>query len=360
MAVALLGLLSGCASISTLTNHRPGSPDPLIFGGTRVWIANYSGENGSESWGKAQLAMAVFPPLMLIPILDTILSVIADTILLPITIPWAVAEHFSKDTISDRFEAAIRRMQRSCPTQPRNSVQTCRLMATLKPVDHLATEEGRQAASILIPNEPSSDNFYRQGMSSKEYFDHLCKAEAGEFIYRPMDHVEGILLMRPRPQTTYEFAHLYATEDPYGLWGGDGLRPEYLGGPSRYLYIETYAEAAGKTQPKYVRYVLEQHQASWQMKPLEHDDKLRSQYGFTWRGIKRPHDRELGIAGSEVIAMDLKTHEVLGVFRGYARFDFTQHSNDKLGMGWVERCPNPTTTPQQFPQREFLYKVLHP
>lgn len=43
-----------------------------------------------------------------------------------------------------------------------------------------------------------------------------------------------------------------------------------------------------------------------------------TRYGITWRGIKRPNDREMGIAGGELIVLDLETHEVLGVRRGYA------------------------------------------
>ncbi len=39
---------------------------------------------------------------------------------------------------------------------------------------------------------------------------------------------------------------------------------------------------------------------------------------MTWRGIRRPHDREMGIAGGELIVLDLETNEVLGVRRGYA------------------------------------------
>ena len=46
---------------------------------------------------------------------------------------------------------------------------------------------------------------------------------------------------------------------------------------------------------------------------------LKSRYGFTWRGITRPHDRELGIAGGEVHRFDLQTNEVLAVRRGYLR-----------------------------------------
>ena len=37
------------------------------------------------------------------------------------------------------------------------------------------------------------------------------------------------------------------------------------------------------------------------------------------RGIVRPHDREMGIAGGELIVLDLETSKVLGVRRGYIR-----------------------------------------
>ena len=46
--------------------------------------------------------------------------------------------------------------------------------------------------------------------------------------------------------------------------------------------------------------------------------ELKSRYGFTWRGITRPHDRGLGIAGGELIVLDFQTNEVLAVRRGYA------------------------------------------
>ena len=52
----------------------------------------------------------------------------------------------------------------------------------------------------------------------------------------------------------------------------------------------------------------------------EFDTKRKARYGLTWRGIKRPHDREMGIAGGELIVLDLETNEVLAVRRGYALY----------------------------------------
>jgi hypothetical protein len=62
-----------------------------------------------------------------------------------------------------------------------------------------------------------ADSGYKPGMTPQDYFDHLCKTEAGEFIYRTVENVEGIYIMRPRKEATdSELSHLYALEDPYG------------------------------------------------------------------------------------------------------------------------------------------------
>jgi hypothetical protein len=47
-------------------------------------------------------------------------------------------------------------------------------------------------------------------------------------------------------------------------------------------------------------------------------DQLQSEYGVVWRGISRPYDREMGIAGGELIVLHLHTNEILAVHRGFA------------------------------------------
>lgn len=368
-------LLQGCASTGAMIHHRAGSADPLVFGGTRHWIGYYSGETDSEGTNKLQLAMAYFPPLRLlnlIPVFDSLFSFVADTALLPITFPWALSEELSNTTISERFDQKIKDIRDKCSSLKLRPGDDCARMANLKPFDQFDSEEGRFAASLKLPSAVPVESGYRPGMNSKEYFEHLCTTEAGEFIYKSIDKVEGIFQMRPRVRPTYEYAHLYAPEDPYGLWGSDDLRPESLGGPSRYAFVEAVAGSEGarstysgkvRSRPanaRYVRYLVEGRQANWYMNPSEYDTKLKSRYGFTWRGITRPHDRELGIAGSEVIVLDLVTQEVLGVHRAYARFDFTKKVRDKVGMAWVDRCPDPSRKAESGPQKAFVYKVLHP
>ena len=83
---------------------------------------------------------------------------------------------------------------------------------------------------------------------------------------------------------------------------------------------------------------------------------LKSRYGYTWRGIKRPHDRELGIAGSELIIFDLQSNEILAVRRGFVRSGGVR--NNLTGVWWLTApsCPNRglKTTPM------FIQQVLNP
>lgn len=66
-------------------------------------------------------------------------------------------------------------------------------------------------------------------------------------------------------------------------------------------------------------------------------NELRSRYGVSWRGVARSiHDRDLGIAGGEIIVMDLQKNEVLGVMRTYVisgNMD-RNSSEQKEGINW--------------------------
>ncbi|KAF0161499.1 MAG: hypothetical protein FD157_4131 [Rhodocyclaceae bacterium] len=68
------------------------------------------------------------------------------------------------------------------------------------------------------------DAAYKEGMTSREYFDHLCKLEAGEFISRTVEGVEGIYLLRPRfrPREIL-LTQRRAMEDPFSAVAYDGL-----------------------------------------------------------------------------------------------------------------------------------------
>lgn len=260
------------------------------------------------------------------------------------------------DTVGERFRKAIEKIKQSCESRKLAPGEVCGEVAKLKPADPLATEEGRFAHSIKIPNPVPEDSGYKPGMTSQEYFDHLCKTEAGEFIYKTVENVEGIYMMRPRKEATdWDLEHLYALEDPYGYTNGETNDFEFLFvEPNRYQFVEmplmvgrkpswgkefldpSYAQLPDVTA-KYMRYTGHDSKSPKTM-VKDYASALNSRYGFTWRGISRPHDRELGIAGGELIVLNLETRDVLAIRRGYARSGKVRNST---GVWWLtaQACP---------------------
>jgi hypothetical protein len=221
----------------------------------------------------------------------------------------------------------------------------------VKVEDWVAADEGRAAHAIKIPNPVPEDSGYRKGKTQQEYFEHLCKTEAGEFIFKTVDNVDGIYQVRPRKvYSSEELQHLYAIEDPYGYYAGENesLGEHYVS-PILYSYFEipvggrriyglgmkallhpsvSADPPASATIARY--YNFDNWSSHDNPLKLEYASERKARYAFTWRGIKRPHDREMGIAGGELIVLDLETKEVLGVRRGYVVWN----------RGWTARvCP---------------------
>ena len=255
-------------------------------------------------------------------------------------------------TAAQVFDDMVKRMEKErqeVPWDRRTHALNPYLMLETKVEDWLATEEGRFAHAIKIPNPVPADSGYRPGMTQQEYFEHLCRNEAGEFVFKTVDDVEGLYQIRPRRiYHNGEMQHLYALEDPYGYWVGEWDNPGFeIVQPDLWKYFEIHPSARrryeidirqfyhasvladtlpGATIARFSGY----NNFSRDSMRLEFDTKAKARYGFTWRGVKRPMDRELGIAGGELIVLDLQTMEVMGVRRGY----------NVWNRGWTGRvCP---------------------
>ena len=264
------------------------------------------------------------------------------------------------ETPGERFEKAMKRLAEQCAKLKLPPNRTDCDPLKLKPADPLSTPEGRFAHSIKIPNPVSEDSGYKPGMTPQEYFDHLCKTEAGEFIYKTVENVEGLFMMRPRKEATdYELEHLYALEDPYGqVLGLSRHAEEYFVQPAigKYQFLEEplIGRRGASPETKYRRYYRDPsaHPGKDYQTAIDgrfvrvpyivaeqEVDAIQSHYGYTWRGITRPHDRELGIAGGELIVLNLQTNEVLAVRRGYIRSGDVR--NNPTGVWWLggHVCP---------------------
>jgi hypothetical protein len=285
------------------------------------------------------------------------------------------------ETPGERFENAMKQKAEYCTTHkilPGN--RRCDILK-LKPAEPLATEEGRFAHSIKIPNSVPEDSGYKPGMTPEQYFDHLCKTEAGEFIYKTVENVEGLYMMRPRKEATdNELQHLYVLEDPYGqVVGAVHSAQDYYVQPAlgKYQYLEMPFRGSQKDTgitSKYKRYHRDENAHPGKKYQTAIDGRgvfvpyivaeaevetTKSRYGYTWRGISRPHDRELGIAGGELLVLDMKTNEVLAVRRGYIRSGWMKNLTS---IWWLsgQACPNSGTKQEHLFVKEALKPVAEP
>jgi hypothetical protein len=195
--------------------------------------------------------------------------------------------------------------------------------------------------------EAPKQQVYKPGMSRVEYFEALCKAEAGEFIYKTVK-AEGIYMIRPRMEETEDrMRDRYGVEDPYGQGQGDdwpkrlGIPGGALVGPIAHHRLSTpafrFLEMPSLPLPisdgdrsLYDVSLFETATSSARYRSLSANsgkrfidyrtsmqEELRADVGFVWRGIRRVYDREMGLAGGEVAVVNLKSNEIFGIRRGF-------------------------------------------
>ena len=281
-------------------------------------------------------------------------AVVTLTITMLLSAGLGFAGLFDKETVGEQFRRALKKIETACAKRKLEPNEVCGGVTKLKPADPLATEEGRFAHSIKIPNPVPADSGYKPGMTSQEYFEHLCKTEAGEFIYKTVENVEGIYMMRPRKEATdNEMEHLYALEDPYGQVLGEDRKPQdsyvqpALG---KYEFLEmpiSNPKSSDDKGKKFRRYYRDPNahpgrryqtaiNGSSVFVPYivaeAENSTIKSRYGYTWRGITRAHDHELGIVGGELIILDIQTEQVLAVRRGYMRSGLARNLT---GIWWL-------------------------
>ncbi|HEX5391973.1 MAG TPA: hypothetical protein VFW68_01740 [Rhodocyclaceae bacterium] len=219
-------------------------------------------------------------------------------------------------------------------------------------------------------------------------FEEKCQTVAGEKIYRKVEDVEGIVLLKVRPaRGERELADrmwpgaAFATEfraDEYiksFFWyehlpeipsiqtrGILNTEPSNLPG---YRYVDVIDEKDGK------RY---RYTGRWE-EPWQYDksylkgyikfflDKTPTtspapRYGVTYEDHVAPEERELGVASSTVKVIDLQTQEVLGEMTRYAWGAVKPSYSNPSPWLTANQCPRVTW---RFAQtRQFVDQILIP
>ena len=240
-----------------------------------------------------------------------------------------------------------------------------------KPTDPRELAAYKYAHSLKLPAslpQPVPFDFTRHLLSNRRataaaYFDHLCKTEAGEYIFKTMDKVEGLYQMRAMPKRSDKLLRdRFGFEDPadWSQWHAEAAQTLFIGGPGNgFRYFEsdwaltettkqiqqkywTVTPWNGMGNPPYWRY----HDAddsgpaaatTGRVTPI---NKLSSRYAYTWRGIRRGRDREFGIAGGELIVLDRMTGEILGVRRSFAIARRYKSHPDWVDWEFAFTCPD--------------------
>jgi len=228
-----------------------------------------------------------------------------------------------------------------------------------KPTDPRELEAYHLAHSIQLPDslpKPVPFPFWKywyfdHRRISYEYFQHLCKTEAGEYIFKTVDKVEGLYQMRPMPKRTEALMYdRYGFEDPANWSFGESVDSPnlFIGGPGNgfsfmesprcpsQIFFSAFAKRwtikrLDKEEPLgYWKYYGFDYTKSKNGGMAEQENKISSRYGYTWRGIRRDRDREFGIAGGEMMIIDLRTNELLAVRRSFA----VAKNYRAIGLGW--------------------------
>jgi hypothetical protein len=197
-------------------------------------------------------------------------------VLLPLATSCALATAVvGEKTVGEQFREVMHRIDEGCkargegpyldPKSPgyaqKSRYTDCDILK-LKPYDPLATEEGRFAHALkLPPPHDKPEDVYRPGMSGEEYFKALCAVEAGEWVFKSVERVEGIVFPRPYQPEGDLLGHLFAYETIV-LPGAANLKDmqdilvQPPGGRYNFMERKLSEEEARKNGSTYVRFFL--------------------------------------------------------------------------------------------------------
>jgi hypothetical protein len=265
--------------------------------------------------------------------------------------------------------------------------------ATLVVVGLFAAFPGRWAWKIKQERDAARARYAK----AEAMFRERCK-KSGVFIRRTAENVEGIFLLKLRPDGSYGYDQ-YRMDDPYGRDGWEDnyiasfflepkllankySRPEVLEEIRRTYRSYRYVDAIDPKNGKRYRYtgridqpwLRDKHYGEWVREFVL--DKVPApdpapRYGVTYDDISTREERDYWIAGSSLRVIDLETNEVMAERIGYM-MDRGQGNKSGGRTPWLfaadHACPsfhgNPSngggSSAQADQTRKFVTKVVKP
>ena len=248
----------------------------------------------------------------------------------------------------------------------------------------------RQGTKEVQQQQVKADEFKERQTKAIAMWQERCKT-AGEKISKTVENVEGIYLMKLRPEGINR-GNQFELDDPYGSdLGGDAYIRSFLAGhyaathvadhglttenwPRGYSYVEAQDSKDGKRY-RYTGRIeqpgLTNEHYSKDYKRFVHDrvaaPSRSPRFGVTYDDISTREEREYWIAGGSLKVIDLKTNEVIAERIGYM-VDWAQGSGVGQRSPWLMAadniCPEYPfgrgSSSQAFQTTGFVEKVLKP
>jgi hypothetical protein len=196
----------------------------------------------------------------------------------------------------------------------------------------------RQGKQEVKQQEVKVDDFKVRYAKAKALFEKRCET-AGEKIYKTVEGVEGVFILRPRTEEL-NYSDQFKLDDPYGYAGsGEDYLKLFVRGrttvpaktgeiidPSKvvsYRFVEIFDET-GKGFYRYTTTMSKEESERFTRNgggvvPLGRTatQVRKAKYGITWADISTNEDRQSWIAGSSLKIIDLQTNDVIAERIGY-------------------------------------------
>jgi hypothetical protein len=158
--------------------------------------------------------------------------------------------------------------------------------------------------------------------AAEAHFRKMCETKAGEWMYSRPETVNGVVLLRPRSKASdRDLRDQHWTGDPYGYSPFEVDPIGFLVTPNHPVlaFVEVFvsADASASVGSGWLRYEVDStnpSQISVRAVPIPY---RTAQYGFTWRDISTPEDREHWVAGGEMALVEIATGTVVARRVGY-------------------------------------------
>ena len=216
----------------------------------------------------------------------------------------------------------------------------------------------------MIPKQfgPSKEEIQAQEEWDRKYkeaeavFNEQCKT-AGEKIYRTVDNVEGIMLLKVVPESTV--SEDTKSRDP--MWAGaalnagegEGFISHFLNPMNKKGYA--YVDVLQPDQSNIIRYTAESRPF-----PQFRNPRHPARYAVTFENNVDPKLRRHWVAGATIRVIDRKTNEIIAEKTIYA-FEKGLGGTGGARMPWAfaVRCANQEFS-DRYPIISFLTKVVKP